>query len=345
MTGPTVLEVLDGAIASVQDAGRPGWARLGVPPGGACDPHGFAVANALLDNPEGAAAVEITLGGFAFALRESTVVAIGGAELGAVVVEEDRELATDASHLIQAGRTVRFGGRPPGAGRGARAYLAVPGGFDVPRVMGSAATSLVGGFGGMDGRGLRAGDILRGAVHADPALAGRRWPDEPPARATGATTPAAPPTEGVVRVVAGPHGDRFLADALEGFLDSEWTTRPNSDRMGIRLAGPQVQRRRARQLVSLPMTWGAIQVPPDGTPIALLADHQTVGGYPVLAVVIRADRTVIGQLAPGDRVRFELVDIADAQAAWREDRAFFNTALARLAAMERWNDQWLWAGA
>lgn len=339
MTGPTILEVLDGALASVQDAGRPGWARLGVPPGGACDPHGYAVANALLDNPQGVASVEIALGGFAFTLRQSTTVAIAGAELGAVVVEEDRALVTDASHLIQAGRTVLFGGRPPGAGQGARAYLAVPGGFDVPRVMGSSATSLVGGFGGVDGRGLQRGDILRGAGHADLALAGRRWPDEPPAPATR------PTTHGVVRVVAGPHGDRFLADALEGFVDSEWTTHPDSDRMGIRLAGPQVHRRRAQELVSLPMTWGAIEVPPDGTPIALLADHQTVGGYPVLAVVIRADRTVIGQLAPGDRVRFELVDIAQAQAAWREDRALFDTALARLAAMEHWSDQWLWAGA
>jgi biotin-dependent carboxylase-like uncharacterized protein len=339
VTGPTVLEVLDGALASVQDAGRPKWARLGVPPGGACDPHGFAVANALLDNPEGAAALEIALGGFAFALRESTVVAIGGAELGAVVVEEDRELAADASHLIQAGRTVRFGGRPPGAGRGARAYLAVPGGFDVPHVMGSAATSLIGGFGGVDGRGLRVGDILRGAGQADPTLAGRRWPDEPPGRATWATT------QGVVRVVAGPHSDRFLGDALATFLDSEWTIRHESDRMGIRLAGPQVRLRRTREIVSLPMIWGAIQVPPDGMPIALLADHQTVGGYPVLAVVIRADRPVVGQLAPGDRVRFELVDIAEAQEAWREDRAFFHTALAHLAAMERWNDQWLWAGS
>lgn len=336
--GPAVLQVLDGALATIQDAGRPGWARLGVPPGGACDPHGLAVSNALLDNPAGAAAVEITLGGFAFSVRETTVVSIGGAELGAVVVEEDRALAPDASHLVHAGRTVHFGGRPPGLGQGARAYVAVPGGFDVPRVMGSAATSLVGGFGGMDGRGLRAGDVLRGAGHPDPALAGRHWPDEPPA-------PATSPYPAVVHVVAGPHGDQFPAGALERFLFTEWTIRPDSDRMGIRLAGPQVRRRRVRELVSLPMAWGAIQIPPDGTPIALLADHQTVGGYPVLAVVIRADRPVVGQLAPGDRVRFELVDIDVAQGAWRADRARFAAALERLAANERWTDQWRWAGA
>lgn len=335
MSGQAILEVLDGGIASVQDVGRPGWAHIGVPPGGACDPDGLAVANALLDNPTGAAAVEVALGGFGFTVRETTVLALGGADLGAVVVDEDRSLAAGASHLVHASQTVRFEGRPRGLARGARAYLAVPGGFDVPRIMGSAATSLAGCFGGLDGRGLRAGDVLRAEGLADPALAGRRWPD-----AAGI-----PASTGVVRVVAGPHMDRFAARALDGFLVSEWTIRPDSDRMGIRLAGPEVPRRDARELVSLPMTWGAIQVPSDGTPIVLLADHQTVGGYPVLAVVIRADRPVIGQLAPGDAVSFELVDIEAAQAIWREDRAGFSGDLDRLAASERWTDQWRWAGA
>ena len=343
MNGAPTLDVLEGALAAIQDAGRPGWARFGVPPGGACDPDGFAVANALLDNPESAAAVEIALGGFAFAARDTTVVAIGGADLGAVVVEEDRRLAPGASHLVHAGRTVRFEGRPAGLERGARAYLAVAGGFDVPLVMGSRATHVVGGLGGMHGRGLRAGDTLLGRRAADPSLAGRRWPggdSPPPGRGI-----AGFPGPAVVRVVAGPHLDRLARDALERFLDSEWITRSEGNRMGVRLAGPPVRRRRSPDLVSLPMTWGAIQVPPDGAPIVLLVDHQTVGGYPLLAIVIRADRSVVGQLAPGDRVRFQLVDIEQAQVAWREGRARFRAALERLAANELWSDQWRWAGA
>jgi allophanate hydrolase subunit 2 len=170
---------------------------------------------------------------------------------------------------------------------------------------------------------------------SDPALAGRRWPDDGSIAASTATA----------RVVAGPHPDRFAGTALDGFLATEWTVRPDSDRMGIRLAGPEVPRPDARELVSLPMTWGAVQVPSDGTPIVLLADHQTVGGYPVLAVVIRADRPVIGQLAPGDAVSFELVDVEAAQAIWREDRARFGRVLEHLAANEHWTDQWRWAGA
>lgn len=343
MTSRAVLAVLEGGISAIQDSGRPGWARLGVPPGGPCDPHGFAVANALLDNAQSAAAVEIALGGFAVAVRETTVVAIGGADLGGVVVEEARRLAPDASHLVQAGRTIRFEGRPPGLARGARAYLAIPGGFDVPLVMDSRATSLVGGFGGIEGRGLRAGDILRAAGQADPSLAGRRWADgdsATPAQGIGAS-----PTPAVVRVVPGPHGDRFAAGALDRFVDVDWTTLLDSNRMGIRLAGPSIRRRRVSELVSLPMIWGAIQVPPDGTPIVLLADHQTVGGYPLIAVAIGADRAVVGQLAPGDQVRFEAVDIDEAQAAWHEDRARFRAALEHLVASERWDDQWRWAGA
>lgn len=336
MTGAAILDVLAGALATVQDGGRPGLARLGVPSGGACDPHGLAVANTLLDNPAAAAAVEVALGGFEFRVRDVTVIGLGGADLGAVVVEEDLRLQTDASHLVQAGRTVRFDGRPPGAGRGARAYLAVPGGLDVPRVMGSAATSLVGGFGGLDGRRLLAGDVLRGARGPEPALAGRRWPCEPSPFSDGPS---------VVRVVSGPRAERYPTSALDAFLATDWIARDDSDRMGLRLAGAKVHGRHAGAFVSQPMTWGAIQVPPDGMPIVLLADHQTVGGYPVLAVVIRADRPLVGQLAPGDRVRFDLVDIAEAQEAWRDDRARFDTAVARLAAMERWNDQWLWAGA
>jgi antagonist of KipI len=331
MTASDVFEVMDGGLASIQDAGRRGWARLGVPPGGACDPRGLAIANVLLDNSSDAPAIEIALGGFAVRVRQMTVVAIGGADLGAVL-DDGRRLSPDASHLIHAGQTIRFGGRPASIARGVRAYLAVSGGVDVPRVLGSASTSLVGGFGGFDGRLLRTGDVIRSIGHAEPDRAGRRWPDE---RVTA----------DVMRVVAGPHLDRFATGALDRLLSTEWTIRPESDRMGLRLDGPPVPLLRRGDLVSLPMTWGAIQVPADGAPIALLADHQTVGGYPVIALAIRADRPILGQAAPGDKVRFEFVDIDTAHAIWRDDRAQFAAARQSLATDEPWSDTWRWAGS
>jgi len=330
-----VLEVLvPGLLTTVQDAGRPDAARLGVPPAGACDPRGLMVANALLENPPGAPAVEITLGGVELTVRETTVLALGGADLGAVVVEEGRALAAGASHLVWAGQTIRFIGRRAGIVRGARAYLALPGGIDVPEVLGSASTCLVAGFGGVDGRRLRVGDLITGRRPSDPSLAGRAWPGP----IVGDVT--------VVRVVAGPHGSRFGGRALDALTRRDWVVRPDSDRMGIRLSGPPLRHRhQGGSLVSVPVLWGAIQVPPDGTPIVLLADHQTVGGYPVLAVAIRADRSPLGQLAPGDPVRFELVDLAGAAAAWDTERAREAAVLGALARDERWHDHWRWAGS
>lgn len=334
-----MIEVLGpGLLATIQDAGRPGFERLGVPPSGASDPRGLAIANALLGNALDAPVIEVTAGGFEIAIRERIVIGLGGADLGATVGEEDRALAPDSSHVAWPGQTIRFAGRPSGAVSGVRGYLAVPGGFDVPEVMGSASTCLVAGFGGLDGRRLRTGDILRARRPSDPTLAGRSWPS--------GLGPSAGATMPVVRVMAGPHEDRFASGALARLAARAWTVRPDSDRMGIRLGGSTVRRGAdTDDLVSVPMTWGAVQIPADGTPIALLADHQTVGGYPVLAVVIRADLPLVGQLAPGDRVRFEVVALAEASAAWRADRFRFAAELEGLARGEHWTDHWRWAGA
>jgi antagonist of KipI len=339
-----ILEVLaPGVLATVQDGGRPGFERFGVPPSGACDPRGLAVANALLGNALDASAIEITAGGLEIRVREPTVIGLGGADLGAVVLEEGRALAPESSHVAWAGQTIRFAGHAAGAVAGIRAYLAVPGGLDLPEVMGSAATCLVAGFGGVDGRRLRPGDVLRARRPSDPTLAGRTWPSGP-----GLSVDGPGSVEGtlVVRVVAGPHADHFPPAALAQFTRTQWSVRPDSDRMGIRLAGAAIPRRtHAADLVSVPMTWGAVQVPSDGVPIALLADHQTVGGYPVLAVVIRADLPIVGQLAPNDRVGFEVVTLDVARAAWRAERARFGAELEGLARGEHWTDHWRWAGA
>ena len=157
------LEVVEpGFLTTVQDAGRPGWAHLGVPVGGACDRWSLAVANLLAGNDAGAAAIEMTLAGPTLAVRDATTIGLAGADLGGVVVETGRRLEPGRSHRLEAGSTVAFPGGTGDTDAGLRAYLALPGGFDVPEVLGSASTLLSARFGGIDGRALRNGDVLRG---------------------------------------------------------------------------------------------------------------------------------------------------------------------------------------
>ena len=157
------LEVLEaGVLTSIQDAGRPDWTHLGVPIGGACDPWSRAVANLLIGNDAGAAAVEMTLVGATFEVRVPVTVGLAGADLGGIVRESGRPLAPGRTHRLEVGSTIAFPGSADAAARsGARAYLALPGGIDVPLVLGSASTALGAGFGGIDGRRLGAGDVLR----------------------------------------------------------------------------------------------------------------------------------------------------------------------------------------
>lgn len=318
-----MLEVLEtGLLDTIQDAGRPDLAPLGVPPGGACDPWGLAVANALAGNAPDAPALEMTVAGPSLLAQAACVVALAGADLGGRLVGEGRPLAPGTAHLVRAGDRLVFAG---GDGGGARAYLALAGGIDVPRVLGSASTCLAGGFGGIEGRPLRAGDRLVPARAGDLSAAGRRWP---------AAVPLGPPHDpdlaSPVRVVPGPHADRFAPGTLETLLATAWEVDPRSDRTGLRLTGPPLPGADTGELVSLPMTWGAVQVPPDGRPIVLLADHPTVGGYPVLAVAVRADRPLLGQLCPGDPVRFELTSIDRARTAARAEHALLGRGVELL---------------
>lgn len=326
MTVLPMLEVVTpGLLSTIQDAGRPDYADLGVPLSGACDPWGLAQANLLLGNGAGAATLEVTVTGPELLVLESSVIALGGADLRAQVPDEFRELRPGRVHLLRAGSRLVFAG----AAGGARAYLALAGGIAVPEVLDSAATYLPGSFGGLDGRPLRAGDRLRPRVAPDLAVAGRVWPEE----VAPVPYDAAP-----VRVLEGPHLERFGGAALHDLLDAEWQVDPESDRTGLRLHGPPLAHASAdrTEIVSQPMVWGAVQVPGDGQPVVLLADHQTVGGYPVLAVVIRADWPRLGQLRQGSKVRFALISLEDAQLAYRRQQE----ALAQAVAALRRGDQW-----
>ena len=361
------LEGLDpGFGATVEDAGRSDFAHLGVPPGGAQDAWSLAVANILVGNPADDAALEMTIVGPRLRAVAPITVALAGADLGAR--HGSRRVMPGEAVGLDVGDELGFDG--PGSGSaGARAYLALAGGIDVPLVLGSRSTCLVAGFGGLDGRALRTGDLIgprarRGRDAMPEAVAGARWPGPagplPRYDAHGATVVrvvARVPDSGVP-IAEPPDRARSDADRIPGphasLLHDAWRVGSASDRMGLRLerdastrattavtgAGPTG----LREVASHGVTRGAVQWPPSGDPIVLLADHQPTGGYPVVAVVITADHPALGQLAPGARVRFDVVSLGDARRALADQRHDWAGALARYRADRGWDDLWLSAG-
>ncbi len=289
-----MIEVLaPGLLTTVQDGGRTGWARYGVPPSGPLDAAAHRAANTLVGNAPEAAALEITWTGPAIRFTRRALVAVCGAdfELWAGGIP----LPTWHTLFIRAGAVLRFGARRWGA----RAYLAVDGSFDLPPFIGSRSTYLPGGFGGHEGRALQAGDQLPlGPSLPNPASrAGQLWPRE--------RRPSYAP-EPVLRVILGPQDDHFTPQGQATFLSSAYTLAPTSNRMGARLAGPVIEHRSpdAAGIISDGVVMGSIQVPPNGQPVVMLADHQTTGGYPKIATLLRADLPLLAQLMPGETLRF-----------------------------------------
>ncbi|MDX6739903.1 biotin-dependent carboxyltransferase family protein [Actinocorallia sp. A-T 12471] len=279
-----MIEVLaGGALTTVQDLGRAGLAHLGVPKAGAADTESLALANRLVGNPEDAAGLELTFGGARLRFVRPAWVAVTGAPVDWAV--DGRGQGCLGPCFVPGGAVVRFG-TPE---RGLRSYLAVRGGIAVPEVLGSRSTDLLSGLGPVplaEGMTLPVGRIVGAFAGVDvaprPAL------------------PAAP----VLAVVPGPRADWFTADALRTLFDARYEVTDRSNRVGVRLDGPPLERARAGELPSEGMVTGALQVPPDGKPILFLADHPTTGGYPVIAVVAEADLGQAAQLRPGDGVRF-----------------------------------------
>jgi antagonist of KipI len=275
-----------GMLTTVQDRGRRGHRASGVPLSGAMDAFALRVANLLVGNAENAAALEFTLRGPELEFSTDTVIAVGGADFGALPMWQPIRVA--------AGTRVNFGA----ARAGCRGYLAIAGGFEVAAVLGSRSTYLRAAIGGHAGRALRDGDVLR-APGLAPQVAGRWHIDERILPAYSASP--------VVRVVRGAQADEFGALGEATFSVSQ-----KSDRMGVRLAGPALVRYATRELVSMTVVPGTIQVPPDGQPIVLMADAQTIGGYPQIAHVVSVDLPLVAQLRPGDTVRFREIPLAEA---------------------------------
>lgn len=295
----------------VQDLGRVGYQRFGVPVAGAVDSPALRAANLLVGNAAGAAALECTIAGPVVlrALR-TTAVSITGADLGAVldsVGEPRRPVTPWSSTLVRRGDVLRFTARKVGA----RAYLALAGGLDVPRVLGSRATYLTSALGGFHGRSLQPGDILRVLAPAKTISTGRQWPEEfIPTYAQQVS----------LRVIFGPQDDYFTEKGRQTLLSSTYEMASSSDRMGCRLAGPGLEHSKANEIVSDGMMLGGVQVPPDGQPIVMLADRATAGGYPKIATVAGVDIPKLGQLMPGAQVRFEAVTVEEAVNALRRAR-------------------------
>lgn len=277
-----------GMLTTVQDLGRPGHRASGVPLSGAMDAFALRVANLLAGNAENTAALECTLVGPELVFSADTVVALGGAEFDG--------LSTWQPKVMRAGERLKLGATQ----RGARGYLAIAGGFEVTPVLGSRSTYLRAGFGGFQGRALRDGDVLTA-----PDVA-RHMSDHWRIDARILPAYSASPT---VRVVRGAQLDDFGAALFE----AEFKILPQSDRMGIRLGGSKLARIGAVELVSSAVAPGTVQVPADGQPIVLMADAQTIGGYPQAAHVISVDLPLVAQLRAGDRVRFTEVSLEEAQ--------------------------------
>ena len=275
------LIVLDpGALSTVQDRGRPGWAHLGVPRAGALDGPAADLANRLVGNDAGAAVVETTLTGMRLEARTGVWLAVTGAECDVLV--GGRLVAFGAAVYAAPGSEVVIGP----ARRGVRSYLAVAGGIDVPEVLGSRSTDTLAWVG-------------------PPRLAERVGLPIGPSRGRPRDhdTPR-PATTGPLRLRPGPRHHWFAPGAVEALCTRTYTVAADSNRVGLRLAGDPLERRRTDELASEGMVLGAVQVPPDGQPVVLLADHPVTGGYPVIGVVAEADLHRCAQLRPGETVRF-----------------------------------------
>ena len=310
-----VIVVKGGWLTTVQDLGRYGYQQYGVPIAGAMDRFSAIVANRLVGSSDYAALLELTLKGPELQFEEDSVIAVTGADLSPTI--NGSSVPLWESIAIQRGSRLSFGTKRAGS----RAYLAIADGIDVPLVLGSRSTHCASQTGGFQGRPLKPGDILLCGENSGKSvdrLIGKRPPD----RLLPRYEQSIP-----LRIVPGPQQDFFLKQSLAALTEATYTVSPQSDRMGYRLSGPNIIHKGSMPFISDGTAMGALQVPSDGQPICLMADRQTTGGYPKIAVVISTDLPLAAQLAPGDSITFALCTVAEAQTALRKQRAQLDKAL------------------
>jgi biotin-dependent carboxylase-like uncharacterized protein len=312
-----VLKVVRaGMFDTVQDLGRTGYMALGMPTAGAMDRVGLRLANALAGNPAETAGLEIgVMGPDLLVEAESVRVALVGPLSPSLIEAPDappKALESDRTHLLRRGQTLRVG-MVEGA---STAYLVVAGGFALPRFMGSLSTYSRAGIGGFQGRNLAAGDALPLAREAAPGAEERKI-------ATSFDYGRGP-----IRVVWGPQDDYFTDEGKRTFTEAEYRVSKEADRMGIRFEGPTIAHAKGADIISDGIAAGAIQVPGAGLPIVLLADRQTVGGYPKIATVASVDLPRLGRLLPGHSVRFTVITVDEAERLRRDQEARIQRIIA-----------------
>ena len=323
-----------GLLSTVQDRGRHGLQHLGVVPCGPMDPVALELANALVGNRNGEAAIEFTVLGPEIAFEADALISLCGAlfeaKVGSVPVPANRPVLLQKNAVLSTGRALL----------GSRGYLAVAGGIATAPVLGSRSTYLPAKFGGLEGRLLRAGDMLP-LFKSAPDFARKRYESLSSRKelqnglrsvtwsAPALTLPEREPI--MIHAMEGRHHAHFDAASQRAFFEATWKVSPDSNRMGFRLAGPTLARVEAFEILSEPACFGTVQVPANGLPIALMADHQTTGGYPKIAEIAAADVPRLAQLAPGGSVQFARCTLEQARELRRALRQRVDSALRSLA--------------
>lgn len=327
----SISVIKPGMLSSFQDRGREGYQHQGIPVAGAMDERAHRLANLLAGNAHACATLEITLTGPTLRFNAATCFALAGADLGATL--NGVEIPSYRPLIARVGDVLAFGARPAA---GVRAYLAVYGGFALPSVMGSETTYLRSGFGGYQGRALKKGDEigLCRAFASDTdlsALQSALWDVRVYLPATLSNKPRAR-----IRILPGVHWSEFTQETRDHFEHAEFQISSQSDRMGYRLLGPPLSMTAPRQMLSEAACFGTVQVPSGGEAIILMVDRQTTGGYPKIAQIATVDLPALAQTAPGQTLRFQMIELDEAQRLDGErERAFtqLQDALAPMRAL------------
>lgn len=322
----SITVIKPGMLTSVQDLGRYGYQHLGVPVSGAIDTRAHRLANFLAGNTDDTATLEITLTGPTLRFNTATCVAISGALLSPSI--NNNPIPNNRPIIVNAGDTLKFGQHESGL----RAYLAVYGGFKIQPVMGSSSTYIRGGFGGFNGRALVKNDQISLnsplTQHNLAALNQALWQIQ---IYLPAILNSRPRTD--IRAVSGVHAELFTPESIQTFFNSAYTVDAQSERMGYRLKGPTLNLSSSKQILSEAISFGTIQVPPDGSPIILMADRQTTGGYAKIAQICSADLTFVAQTMPGQELRFHLISLAEAQQLDNQRKEAFGRFFQSLAVL------------
>jgi len=301
-----MIQVLHpGMFTTVQDLGRYGYGPLGVSPSGAADPISLRIGNHIVGNPEGAAALEMTLLGGKFVFPEGALIALTGSDFGA-------SIPMYTATVFAPGERLDIGPTRSGA----RCYLCVHGGIAVEPLLGSASTHILTGLGGLEGRPLRKGDMLP---------VGPSHEIRPKTIAPEALAKLHP--RKTLRTTVAPQTSWFSERSIRAFYESTWRVTEESNRMGLRLDGPELETPHGGHMISEGVSLGAIQIPAGGRPIILFVEQQTTGGYPKIANIISADLPSVGQLRPRDEIRFELVAPETARTLIREQEELLRSGV------------------